>query len=66
MPQNVRRLRGETRPSRTRVEPQPEEGTPERMLPVVLFCLGVGIVVAVMTVLVPLRMGVRALRKMEF
>jgi ABC-2 type transport system permease protein len=44
----------------------PEDGYPAAMIPVVLFCLGVGLVVAAMTVLVPLRLGVRALRRMEF
>ena len=44
----------------------PDAGSPGWMMPVVLFCLGVGLVVAVMSVLVPLRMGVQALRRMEF
>lgn len=44
----------------------PEQGYPGLMIPVVLFCLGVGLIVAVMTVLVPLRMGIQALRRMEF
>jgi ABC-2 type transport system permease protein len=44
----------------------PADGTPLWMVAVVLFGAGVGLVVGTMTVVVPLRLGIRALRRMEF
>ncbi len=44
----------------------PADGTPLWMILVVLFSTGVGLVVGALAVLVPLRMGIQALRRMEF
>jgi ABC-2 type transport system permease protein len=44
----------------------PEKEPPTLMLPVVLFCLGLGLIVGLASVLLPLRAGIRALRQMEF
>jgi ABC-2 type transport system permease protein len=49
-----------------RAAASPGEETTMWMAPVVLFCVCVGLVVGTMTVLVPLRLGIQALRRMEF